>query len=151
MKTLARPADLEDVRRRIRTLRSDRSAVWGRMSVHQMVCHLSDGCRMATGELPVEPLVLRMPALRKAVALWVPLPWPAGLPTSPEIDQHARGTPSGAFGTDVAVLLDLVEQVASAPPALDGHPHPVFGRMSKAAWLRWAYLHLDHHLRQFGA
>jgi hypothetical protein len=26
----------------------------------------------------------------------------------------------------------------------------VFGRMSQAAWLRWAYLHMDHHLRQFG-
>ena len=29
--------------------------------------------------------------------------------------------------------------------------HPIFGRMSQRAWLRWAYLHMDHHLRQFGA
>jgi hypothetical protein len=150
VRTLGRPADLEDVRRRILTLRPDRSALWGRMSAHQMVCHLCEGCRMATGELPVKPLRLGTPALRKAVALWLPWPWPAGLPTSPEIDQQARGSRSVAFASDVAELLDLVEQVASAP-ALDGHSHPVFGRMSKAQWLRWAYLHLDHHLRQFGA
>jgi len=28
--------------------------------------------------------------------------------------------------------------------------HPIFGGMSERAWLRWAYLHTDHHLRQFG-
>lgn len=33
---------------------------------------------------------------------------------------------------------------------LDGQVHPIFGRLSRAAWLRWAYLHMDHHLRQFG-
>jgi len=30
-------------------------------------------------------------------------------------------------------------------------PHPIFGWMSEASWMRWAYLHTDHHLRQFGA
>jgi hypothetical protein len=28
--------------------------------------------------------------------------------------------------------------------------HPIFGAMSERAWLRWGYLHMDHHLRQFG-
>jgi Protein of unknown function (DUF1569) len=28
--------------------------------------------------------------------------------------------------------------------------HPLFGRMSASSWMRWAYLHADHHLRQFG-
>jgi hypothetical protein len=28
--------------------------------------------------------------------------------------------------------------------------HPFFGPMSREDWLRWGYLHADHHLRQFG-
>jgi hypothetical protein len=28
--------------------------------------------------------------------------------------------------------------------------HPIFGKMSETDWMRWAYLHVDHHLRQFG-
>jgi hypothetical protein len=45
-----------------------------------------------------------------------------------------------------ALVGHLVAQAASfAWP-----PHPLFGPMSRAAWLRWGYLHLDHHLRQFG-
>jgi hypothetical protein len=29
-------------------------------------------------------------------------------------------------------------------------PHAMFGQMSKAERMRHAYLHFDHHLRQFG-
>ena len=28
--------------------------------------------------------------------------------------------------------------------------HPIFGAMSVKDWMRWGYLHADHHLRQFG-
>ena len=28
--------------------------------------------------------------------------------------------------------------------------HPVFGRLSTEDWRRFVYMHLDHHLRQFG-
>jgi hypothetical protein len=29
-------------------------------------------------------------------------------------------------------------------------PHPMFGAMTTLEWMRWGYLHTDHHLRQFG-
>jgi hypothetical protein len=29
--------------------------------------------------------------------------------------------------------------------------HAMFGQLSTSEWMRHAYLHLDHHLRQFGA
>jgi hypothetical protein len=28
--------------------------------------------------------------------------------------------------------------------------HAFFGPMSYSEWMRWGYLHTDHHLRQFG-
>ena len=54
------------------------------------------------------------------------------------------------FAADLARLEALLEHVAAARD-LDGQRHPTFGRMSEGAWLRWGYLHVDHHLRQFGA
>lgn len=30
-------------------------------------------------------------------------------------------------------------------------PHAMFGQMSRAERMRHAFLHIDHHLRQFGA
>jgi hypothetical protein len=29
-------------------------------------------------------------------------------------------------------------------------PHSIFGSMTNQDWMRWGYLHADHHLRQFG-
>lgn len=83
-------------------------------------------------------------------ALYVPLRWRTGILTRPEIDQEVGGTKPVEFASDVAQLEALVEFVATYGKDVTWQAHPIFGRMSKAAWLRWGYLHIDHHLRQFG-
>ena len=88
--------------------------------------------------------------LVKWVALYAPVRWPAGLPTRPEVDQQHEGTRPAAFADDVAELVRLIEVVSISPRPIAWEPHPIFGVMSESAWLRWAYLHMDHHLRQFG-
>jgi hypothetical protein len=122
------------------------------MSVHQMVCHLSDGFRMGIGRKLVSHIAgpLRRTVV-KWLALYVPVAWPPGILTRPEIDQEAGGTAPIDFATDVAQLEALLELVTTRPRTFDWQPHPIFGGMSDAAWLRWGYLHMDHHLRQFGA
>ena len=121
------------------------------MSAHQVVCHLNDSFRMAIGLKPVSPAT---GALQRTVvkwtALYLPLPWPPGIGTRPEIDQLLGGTKPVDFATDLAELEALVELVTAQPRRFEWQPHPIFGPMSEAAWLRWGYLHTDHHLRQFG-
>ena len=152
MKTLARERDKAEIVGRLRTLRPDSVRRWGRMSVHQMVCHLSDGFRMGIGEKPVSHVAsLLRRTMVKWIALYVPVPWPPGIRTRPEIDQERLGTKPVDFAADVALLEALVELVTARPESFDGQRHPLFGRMSRADWLRWGYLHMDHHLRQFGA
>src|SRR5262245_51363836 len=151
MTTLARPRDMADIMTRLRTVHPDRAPRWGRMSAHQMICHVSDSLRMAMGERPVS--CATGPGQRtivKWVALYFPIRWPAGIATRPEIDQHMGGTKPLDFIRDLAQLESLLERVATQHTA-SWPAHPIFGRMSQQAWLRWAYLHTDHHLRQFGA
>jgi hypothetical protein len=50
----------------------------------------------------------------------------------------------------MALLEALCVEFTTDINSFDGHSHPIFGPMSKADWLRWGYLHMDHHLRQFG-
>jgi hypothetical protein len=52
------------------------------------------------------------------------------------------------FGAEVAELDALIGRVTLNPDFVP--VHPILGSMSRANWLRWAYLHIDHHLRQFG-
>jgi len=151
MKTMARPSDKAEIVRRLKTVRPDCTRQWGRMSAHQMVCHLSDAFRMVTHQKTASPATgLVQSTVIKWIALYLPFNWPPGVPTRPEMDQEGGGTTPGDFAADLAELESLVERVTSAPKDYDWPAHPVFGGMSESAWMRWAYLHVDHHLRQFG-
>lgn len=151
-RTLGNPAEKASLIRRLHDLRPDSHRRWGHMTVHQMVCHLADATRVALGEMTVSvytPWWAR--TLTKWVALGTPLPWPSGLPTRPELDQvRGAGTKPKDLARDVAELEELVERMAAPDTDLEGHVHPIFGHLSSADWLKWAYLHTDHHLRQFG-
>jgi len=152
MKTLARDDNTAEILGRLRQLRPDNVRRWGRMSVHQMVCHLKDACRMAMGEQQVSDASgLFQRTVVKWIALYTPLPWPQGILTRPEIDQEVGGSCPVDFGSDLAEVELLLKRIAAARTRHNWPVHPIFGRMSESDWLRWAYLHTDHHLRQFGA
>ncbi len=152
MKTLARPSDKAEILERLRSVRLESVPCWGRMSAHQMICHLADAYRMATGRKPVslDTSWLKRTILKRVV-LYAPVRWPPGILTSPEIDQELGGTKPLDFAADVLQVEELLERVTAESTSLDQWPHPFFGSMSGADWLRWGYLHADHHLRQFGA
>ena len=151
MKTMARPRDKAEIVRRLKMVRPDCRRKWGRMSAHQMVCHLSDSFRMVTRQKATSPATgVLQSTLIKWIALYAPLPWSAGVPTRPEVDQEVGGTSPGDFAADLAELELLLETVTTPVSDFRWPAHPIFGPMSEAAWLRWAYLHTDHHLRQFG-
>jgi hypothetical protein len=152
MKSLARERDRDEILRRLRKVRPDSARRWGRMSAHQMICHLSDSFLAVTGRKAVTPAtgVLQRTVV-KWIALYLPVRWPPGIPTRPEIDQEVGGTRPADFAADVAQLEGLIAFVTSRATPPGWQTHPMFGAMSEAAWLRWAYLHMDHHLRQFGA
>jgi hypothetical protein len=152
MKTLGQERYRAEIVGRLRTVRPENPRRWGRMSAHQMVCHLSDSFRMVTGQKSVSDATGPVQrTLVKWIALYLPLPWPAGIHTRPEIDQQCGGTGPADFAADVSELETLLEFIASREKGFEWPAHPIFGRMSRAAWLRWGYLHTDHHLRQFGA
>ena len=85
----------------------------------------------------------------KWIALKAPMKWPPGVKTMPEVDQEIGGTKPLEFARDRLELEGLIEQFA-ARAGVDLQPHPMFGRMTAAEWRRWGWLHMDHHLRQFG-
>jgi hypothetical protein len=85
--------------------------------------------------------------LVKFVALHTSFPWPAGVPTRPEIEQGRGGTPPAEWLSDRATLIHLLNTFADHS---NYAAHPVFGPLSRHEWQIWGYRHVDHHLRQFG-
>jgi hypothetical protein len=150
-RTLTNPADAAGLLRRLARLHPDSPGRWGRMSARQMVSHLRDAFLMGTDQKPVrQHSRLRDRTIVKWIALYAPFTWPAGIATVPEIDQTIGGTPPGDFDADILDVRALIEIISSQQGFFDGRTHPIFGPLSDAAWMRWGYLHVDHHLRQFG-
>jgi hypothetical protein len=151
MKSLLNSADKKNIFERLSNVRPDSQRRWGRMTPHQMICHLSDSFRSKLGEKEnssVSNIFTR--TVMKWGALYAPLPWPHGVKTMPEMDQQIGGTPPDDFERDRRQLEDLIERFIAPEKNVEFHPHPYFGDMSEAEWMRWGYLHCDHHLRQFG-
>jgi Protein of unknown function (DUF1569) len=150
MKTLSNPRDRNELLVRFTKVRADSRPRWGAMSAHQMICHLSDSFRGSLGEKYVSPATsLFKRTLLKWVALWVPLRWPHGIKTLPEMDQQHGGTPPSEFPSDSEKFRILFERFCSSENEFA--PHGMFGQMSRTERMRHAYLHIDHHLRQFRA
>lgn len=143
----------EELRARLGGLRPATPRRWGRMSAHQMVCHCTDAFRNIMRERPTGNAAARHPMreyLFKWVALYAPFAWPRGMRTRPESDQEKGGTRPVDFARDMAELDLACDRFAQSLKTVSTRPHFLFGVLSEREWARWAYLHLDHHLRQFG-
>jgi hypothetical protein len=135
---------------RLKRLTPESPRQWGRMTPHQAICHLSDSFRGLMGVTSVGSFsTILSRTLVKWIALRLPLKWPPGIKTPPEVDQEIGGTKPVEFGRDRRELEALMERFAQSK-SQGLQPHPFFGRLSDEEWQRWAYLHMDHHLRQFG-
>jgi hypothetical protein len=151
LKSIDQPVVKREIVERIARLRPDLERRWGRMTARQMVCHLNDAFLGVMGEraVPIDP-DFRWRGLIKWCALYLPARWPQGFPTRPEIDQEFDGTVPGDFEADRQTLLALVERFTRLPREFEFKPHPMFREMTERQWMRWGWLHTDHHLRQFG-
>jgi hypothetical protein len=149
MKTLT--SDKAEILSRLAKLRPDSQRLWGRMTPHQMLCHLSDSYQVAMGEREEKYVGnFLLTTFGKWIALYVPLPWPKGIQTGPASDQEKNGTRPREFAQDREKLETLLHRFTAETPDFQYAPHPGMGKLTTSEWMRWGYLHADHHLRQFG-
>ena len=152
MRTLANENDRRVVLARLRQVNSNSQRRWGKMTPHQMICHLNDSFKSVIGEreLKGDKSNLLTRTVVRWLALYAPLKWPHGVPTMAENDQERGGTPPEDFQRDLDGLVSMIERVTRTQRDFQWGRHPLFAEMSERDWLRWGYLHIDHHLRQFG-
>jgi hypothetical protein len=114
-----------------------------------MLCHATDAFGCPLGERvppPIRASPIPVP-IYKWLAPYLPRKWPHGVPAPPEMNQQIAGAPPADFAADHATLIARVDRFARCSGPWS--PHPFFGSMAASEWMRWGYLHSDHH-RQFG-
>lgn len=136
---------------RLDRLHPETNAQWGKMNAHQMVCHLNDSFGLAMGTRSAsEVITFFNRTFIRWVALRTPMPWPKGVPTRPEMDQFDGGTRPATFAQDKAALVASIQRFSSQPRDFAFSRHPIFGNLTEWEWMRWGFLHANHHFRQFG-
>jgi hypothetical protein len=146
LRTVADPAVLAGLTGRLERLTVEERRIWGKMTAHQMAVHLADAADAALGRRPFSATARRPNRVLWLVSLHLPVPWPRGVRTG----ANPAGTilSAATFEADRRRAIASLGELASAS-TLATH-HPIFGPMTPANWHRWAFLHVDHHLRQFG-
>jgi hypothetical protein len=148
MKNLASVEAMAEIRGRVRDIRVDDHPRWGKMTAKRMLRHLVCSYEMALGERTAEPMKGAPPVLVKWVALRSGLRWPKNVQTVPELKRAIAENSEVELGVLVRAVIESMEAVARGTHFAP--THPMFGPMTTEDWMRWGYLHADHHLRQFG-
>lgn len=152
MKNILNLNDKKLIIDRVSTLTPDSKRIWGKMNTNQMICHCADQIKLAEGKIDIKFVGnFFLTKIMKNLIL-IGLPAPKGkVKTYRELDQLENGTKPTAFENDIKLLVDAINNFDFEFPSNKNVLHPSFGNMSKKEWARLIYVHLDHHLRQFGA
>jgi hypothetical protein len=150
MKNVFDPAVTAELIHRIEQLNPQSPALWGKMSVDQMLAHCNVAYEMAfTDKHPKANPVMRF-LLKNFVKKGVvnEVPYKKNLPTAPAFRiKNAKN-----FGEEKARLIDFLNQTKALGTAhFEGKDSLSFGPMTATDWNNQFYKHLDHHLGQFGA
>jgi hypothetical protein len=147
---LFNPTERQEIIARLNRLTPESKALWGKMSVGEMICHCLDGSKMALGEIsPTDRSNFLTRSLVKYLVVYL-VPIPKGAPAAPEINPHKTGTKPVNFERERRILIAEIEKFASLSDEDFNGKHHIFGKMTRNQWGRLGYKHLDHHLKQFG-
>ncbi len=139
--------EIQQFLQRIDHLSPQHKALFGQMSVQQMVCHCTDQLRVAMRikVLPQDGPVdsHEIVAMAKAGKT---VPTPKGLGQI-----EGDGTKPTDWNSDIKVLKQHLLDFHHLPEGFSYAPHPYFGPMNKKSWTRLVVWHLNHHLGQFAA
>jgi hypothetical protein len=149
MKNVFDPEVTAELIHRIEQLQPTSPALWGKMSVDQMLAHCCVAYEMAfTDKHPKANPILRL-ILKAFVKPGVvnEVPYKKNIPTAPAFRiKNAKN-----FGEEKARLIDFLQQTQALGTAhFEGKDSLSFGPMTATDWNNQFYKHLDHHLGQFG-
>lgn len=135
---------------RINSLKHSTPALWGKMTVSQMLAHCNVTYELIYENKHPEPNFFTKLILKAFVKKLVTteMPYKQNSPTAPSFLIKEDKD----FETEKKRLIDHIYKTQQLGEAhFDGKKSHSFGNLNKDQWNAMFYKHLDHHLRQFNA
>ena len=139
----------KEVTDRINKLTPDSKAVWGKMTVDQVLAHCNVTYELIYTDKHKKPNGFAKTMLKLFVkkAVVTAKPYKKNGPTAPSF----KITDKRVFETEKKVLIDNIVKTQELGEAhFEGKESHSFGTLNKNEWNNMLYKHLDHHLNQFG-
>lgn len=131
---------------------ADAARRWGKMNVQQMIEHMSDYVRIASGKTPMEVITEADKLPRMQGFLMSEKTFPENTPNvlMPDSPAPVRNTNKQAAIAELQQEIDYFFEVfdKDAEKKLN---NPFFGELNFDMQVQLLYKHSTHHLRQFGA
>ena len=152
MKNILNTNNREEIFSRISILKETDNALWGKMNVNEMLCHIADQVRVAINQIKVKDFSNFFTRIIASKLVLFGMPAPKGkVKTFPEIDlEKGNGTKPTSFENDRTLLKKIVSDFLEKDSSFNYQAHGAFGPFSREQWGRIIYLHFDYHLKQFG-
>ncbi|MBN9383029.1 MAG: DUF1569 domain-containing protein [Chitinophagaceae bacterium] len=148
MKTLFDNAERQELISRLDKLTAENRPLWGKMNSSQMVKH----CRLWE-EMIHENKLLKRPFIGRLIGQMIlkkVLQSPEFRRNSPTIPEMLVTDANIDLNDERRQLITLVNSYPQYDQPDYSFIHPFFGKMTRDQIGKLAYLHLDHHLKQFG-
>lgn len=149
MKTILNKAGADDLISRASSLHPTSQPLWGSMTVKEMLHH----CNRATQSIlevkaPPKKSTFKQQAL-KFLFFNVVKKLPKNATAPKKFNVKLSQLVPGEFENEQKEFLDLIERFTKHKDDIS-LSHPRFGALSTRDWGKFVWMHLDHHLRQFG-
>jgi hypothetical protein len=130
----------------------DKKPEWGSMTVQQMIEHLSDVFRLASGKFINKKLVIPEEKLASSQAfLMSDRPFPRGV-SNPLLPKAPVPVKNATMKDAAKELQSEIDYFLSVLTSNKDHRilHPYFGELNTEMNFQSVYKHALHHLKQFG-
>ncbi|MEM6516847.1 MAG: DUF1569 domain-containing protein [Bacteroidota bacterium] len=146
MQSLFNEAAHNEITERLNKLKGKESALWGKMTVGQMMKHCQFPLNIVLGkdDYNLKPNWIVSMLFKKS--MYNDKPWKKNLPTVPVFKMKEDKD----FYIEKPKLEGLINELYSQREKNNWPKHPSFGNFTKEQWSQMQYKHLDHHLKQFG-
>jgi len=148
MKTVFSQTDSAELINRINQLTTASQAVWGTMSVSQMLAHCNVTYEMVYENIHPKPSGFMKLILKFFVKKFVvsETPYKQSLKTAPAFIISSEKD----FAKEKDRLINYIKKTQELGETFfDGKESHSFGKLNKTEWNNMFYKHLDHHLHQF--
>jgi hypothetical protein len=148
MRSLYEKATADELKQRMAKLTPETQRLWGKMSAAQMLAHCSVGMEVSLGDVVLQQVWLgKLFGKRAKASMMSGKPVRRNMPTDKAyLVRDERDL--NVERTKLARLIDRFQ--AGGPEGCTKHPHSFFGPTTPEEWSELNYIHLNHHLQQFG-